>query len=373
MALWLLACGREAAAEPPVAPVSTAPVLKGKKLDRPVYAVQAPGDRQGIYVVEQAGRVFYFAGLEADASTLVVDIAPKVNTSHSEAGLLGIAFHPRFAENGTLFLSYTTGEEMRSRLSRVARRPGQTSFDTQAEAVVLEQLQPYKNHNGGHVLFGPDGLLYFGLGDGGSGGDPHDHGQNKRTWLGKLLRIDPDGTAPGKAYGIPKDNPYAEGGGAPEIYALGLRNPWRFSFDRQGGALWLADVGQNSWEEIDVVTKGDNLGWRVREGRHCFIPKDCKPAGLVEPVSEYNHERGDISVTGGYVYRGTAIPALAGHYVFGDYASGRIFTIPADKAYHEPRLLRDTDHLIASFAEGHDGELYVVDHRGGLFRLVPGR
>jgi glucose/arabinose dehydrogenase len=236
--------------------------------------------------------------------------------------------------------------------------------------------QPYANHNGGVVAFGPDGYLYIGLGDGGSGGDPHANGQKIGVLLAKVLRIDVDNTADGKEYAIPADNPFvSRAGAAPEIFALGLRNPWRFSFDRATDDLWIGDVGQASWEEIDVIragTSGQNFGWNRMEGGHCFRPSEgCDQTGLTPPVAEYPH-RPACTVIGGYVYRGSDQPALAGGYLFADYCSGTIWAIdPSTDGPTEPTVVGQTKAGITSFGEDESGELYVTDIRGGrLLRVV---
>ena len=231
------------------------------------------------------------------------------------------------------------------------------------------------NHNGGQLAFGPDGFLYLGLGDGGSGGDPHGHGQNPDVMLGKILRLDIDANA--EPYGIPAGNPFADGGGAPEAFLIGLRNPWRFSFDRETGLLWIGDVGQETAEEIDRIDPaaeaGANLGWNVMEASRCFAEPDCATDGLTLPVVEYGHDLG-CSVTGGYVYRGAAIGGLDGWYLFSDICSGTIFAAPADAdGSVEPRTLLDTELAVSSFGEGPDGELYVADLSGGtVYRIVAG-
>ncbi len=226
--------------------------------------------------------------------------------------------------------------------------------------------QPYRNHNGGMIAFGPDALLYIGMGDGGAGGDPENRAQDRKSLLGKLLRIDVDGPPP---YRIPADNPFVGQQGQPEIFALGLRNPWRFSFDRQTGELWAGDVGQNLWEEIDVIAKGKNYGWRLLEGTHCFNPaKNCQSVQqAIPPVTEYRHEQGRCSVTGGYVYRGKHVPSLEGVYVFGDYCTGEIWGY---RDGHTTQLL-DTELQISSFGEDRGGELYVIGHQGKIFQIAP--
>jgi uncharacterized repeat protein (TIGR03806 family) len=358
----------------------------------PVLMMQAPGDDSKWYVVEKRGVVKVFDNLSgASTAGNFIDLQARVNSTPSEAGLLGMAFDPNFATNGRVYLSYTanptvTGSVLESRISRFTTSGG--VLDPASEAILLTIPQPFENHNGGNIAFGPDALLYAGFGDGGSGGDPNNNAQNRSTLLGKLLRIDVSGTG---AYTIPADNPYAGGarcaagaasGAAlcPEIYAYGLRNPWRWSFDRAAPTpdLWLADVGQNAWEEVDRIQPGGNYGWRFREGAHCFNPSTNCPttangAPLIEPVAEYSHSLG-VSVTGGYVYRGAAIPSLVGRYVFGDFGSGRIFAlIPDSTGALQRQEILPSGAQISSFAQGNDGELYYLHYGNGtLFKLVPG-
>ena len=355
------------------------PAYPALTFEQPVRMVPGPSGDGGWYVLERAGRVKRFdAEPNVASARAVLDLTDRVNSDPGEAGLLGIAFHPRYPEDPRVFLSFTTGKG-RKPVSTVAALPAPpgAAWDPSALQVLWTLDQPYGNHNGGHIAFGPDGLLYAGYGDGGSAADPHDHGQNPRTWLGSLLRVDVNARSGKKAYAIPADNPFAKGGrGAPEVYAWGLRNPWTFSFDRVTGRLWLADVGQYEWEEVDVIEKGRNYGWRIREGRHCFRPKkDCPRAGLVDPVAEYDHSQGDKSITGGFVYRGERIEGLAGTYVYGDFASGRIWGIPADPpgAVEKGRLLVESGKSIPAFGEGKDGELYVLDfYDGKVFTLAAG-
>ncbi len=246
--------------------------------------------------------------------------------------------------------------------------PGGQTLDPTSEQIILSVDQPFGNHNGGGIAFGNDGYLYIGFGDGGSGGDPLGNGQNTNTLLGAFLRIDVDGSAP---YTIPPDNPFAAGGGRPEIYAYGFRNPWRWSFDRGTGDLWAGDVGQGLWEEVDRVALGGNYGWDIMEGSQCYNAASCDSAGMLPPIAEYSHAEG-CSVTGGYVYRGADIPQLEGTYVYGDYCSGRIWGVfynPAGGPFSQ--VLLDSGRVISSFAEGHDGELYLLDYtQGSIYRLV---
>ena len=354
----------------------------------PVLMLQAPANGATWYVVEQGGRVRAFDNQTAVATTRVfIDIASRVR-SGGEMGLLGMAFHPGYPADPRVYLSYTYDSgTLVSRVSEFRTLDGGATLDPASELVLLTVPQPATNHNGGNIAFGPDGYLYVGLGDGGSGGDPWGtigNGQDLRTLLGKMLRIDVGGATGSVPYRIPSGNPYAgrplcnTGTGAdscPEIYAYGFRNPWRWSFDRGSGDLWVGDVGQSTLEEIDRVVSGGNYGWRCFEGTRAFNAS-CGPnaASSRPPVAEYGRTAGQ-SVTGGYVYRGTAIPALVGRYVFGDFVTGRLWHVARDT----PPTLDVTSAAalatglsIASFAEGLDGELYVVHYGGTLHRLRAG-
>lgn len=339
--------------------------------DVPVEMVAGPAPAGGFYVLEQAGVVKRFA--EGDKTARVALAFPAASiAAGGESGLLGIAFHPRFADNGFVYLyrtapTTTAGSPFKSVLARYRSTDGGATFDLASEKVLLEIDQPFPNHNGGKLAFGPDGFLYWGLGDGGPGGDPGNRAQNKDLLLGKILRVDVDR---GDPYAIPPDNPFAGGGGRGEIFAYGLRNPWKLSFDRDG-VLWAGDVGQGKYEEIDRIVKGGNYGWRLREGKHCFDPAtNCPTDGLIDPVVEYDHGQG-VSVTGGYVYYGKAVPELFGKYLYGDYGSGRIW------ALHPPTgtvsVLNEEGERpkIGSFGQGPDGEVYVVDiAQGFIFRIA---
>lgn len=348
--------------------------------EQPLFMLQAPGDDSRWFVLEKTGRAHAFENLPgSSAASVFLDLSDVVNTA-TEGGLLGLAFAPDFAASGIAYLSYTRtppgGSGMQSVLSRFTSADGGLSLDRGSEQILLTIDQPFNNHNGGGVKFGPDGYLYLGLGDGGSGGDPQDNAQNTNNLLGTILRIDV--SAPG-GYLIPPDNPFAgnalcdNGQGAepcPEIFASGLRNPWRFSFDRDSGRLWAGDVGQGAREEINIIEPGGNYGWRFREGFACYDPpSDCPTAGLVNPVLDYPHTDGR-SVTGGYVYRGQTLPALQGRYVFGDFVSGRVWAlVHADDGAYGKAEIASTGLSIASFGEGEDGEVYLVDFAGGLYRL----
>jgi len=337
------------------------------RVEAPVWLTSPPGDPR-LFVVEQQGRIRVIR----DGHLLeqpFLDITRSVSDG-GERGLLSVAFHPDYAHNGQLFVNYTDRNgDTRIERYRVSDDPDRA--DPASAQLVLAIDQPYANHNGGLVMFGPDGKLWIGMGDGGSGGDPGDRAQNPHELLGKLLRIDVDR---GDPYGIPPDNPFADGRtGRAEIWALGLRNPWRFAFDQ--GRVYIADVGQNRWEEVDVAdarTPGLDYGWRHREGRHAF--KAGAPgvpgARRVEPALEYGHDDG-CSITGGFVYRGRAVPSLAGHYVYADYCSGwiRSFRMNGDAVTDQRTWDVPQVPSITSFGQDAHGELYVLSGHGGVYRI----
>ena len=345
----------------------------------PVVLKQGPADGARWYVGEQIGTIRVFNNDPNSSGSLpFLDITDRVNSGPNEAGLLGFAFHPGFPVTREIYVSYTTGSApLVSRISRFTLEAGADIVNPDSEEVLLEIPQPQGNHNGGDLHFGPAGYLHVALGDGGGAGDPFGNGQDTTTLLGTILRIDVDGGSP---YAIPPANPFAanpvcgtigSGSDCPEIFAWGLRNPWRFSFDRETGELWAGDVGQGSWEEINRIRAGGNYGWNEREGAHCFEPPSGCSTESADPVAEYGRNLG-ASVTGGYVYRGSGIPNLAGYYVFGDYISGNIFAVRGDS---EPtvsaEVLLDTPLNISTFAEDADGELYVVDYGPGvIYRIV---
>lgn len=291
-------------------------------------------------------------------------------------GLLGLAFHPDFRNNGYLYVNYTAGSKPETRISRFTlKQGGNGQVDPKSESVLLRFDQPYRNHNGGKVAFGPDGYLYISVGDGGSGGDPQNNSQNRSNLLGNILRIDVNSSSGSRNYSIPADNPFAGNseGYREEIYAYGLRNPWKFSFDKQTGTLWAADVGQNKLEEIDIIRNGGNYGWRVMEGTDCFKPSsNCDQSGLVLPVHEYVRSEG-VSVTGGFVYRGKQLPALQGKYIYGDYASGKIWalTVDGNGKKTDNVLLLTTGFPLATFGEDQENELLVLSYGndGKIYRL----
>lgn len=336
---------------------------------RPVAVIFNPTDTTAAFVVEQGG---FIRGLRAGkiAGKPVIDLSGVVNSSGNETGLLGMALHPDFKKNGRVFLNYTTAQRPRTVVSEFKMSTDGTLIRA-SERVVLEIAQPYSNHNGGDLKFGPDGYLYIGTGDGGSANDPQGHGQNLSSLLGKMLRIDIDKAKP---YAVPADNPkFTQANARPEVFAYGLRNPWRYSFDRATGQLWAGDVGQNAMEEIDIIEKGANYGWNRMEGTQCLRGKPCDMSGLTMPVHVYPRPDG-MSVTGGYVYRGTKIPALKGTYLFADYVSGNIWGLVRNGMNSSRSHLLETSLNISSFGEDPDGELYVVDHGGGaIYRIVKGK
>jgi len=369
--------------ERPAPAVAIVPAFGELRFERPLDAAQAPGDEADWFVVEQGGRIFR---VHATGSGWVaepwLDLREQVSRKGNEEGLLGLAFSPHFAEpghphRGAFYVDYSvkTGER-RSRLSRFFAAPGEDAVDPATEQVLLEIPEPYENHNGGGLVFGPDGLLYYSLGDGGAAGDPQGNAQNVGVLLGKILRLDVGPQPDGKPYGIPADNPLVDRAGArPEIWAYGLRNPWRFSFDRKTGELWAGDVGQNAYEFVHVVRKGGNHGWDLLEGFHRFeLPKGSEPPEpLVPPVFEYPHADG-LSITGGFVYRGRAIPALDGWYVFGDYVTRKLWAIRrAGEGQVEHMTLLPASVIMSAFAQDRDGELLLVEHlgQGKVWRLVP--
>lgn len=336
---------------------------------QPLYLTHG-GDGSGrLFVVEQAGRIWVLENGNVLAQPFL-DIEAQVGSDGNEQGLLGMVFHPDYEQNGFFYLDYTdlSGDTVVSRFQVSADA---NLADAGTEQIVMQVDQPYPNHNGGQIEFGPDGYLYVGLGDGGSQGDPHGNGQSLETLLGKILRIDVNVGSP---YAIPADNPYAGSGGRGEIWAVGFRNPWRFSFDRATGDVYIGDVGQGQWEEIDFlpggIVGGSNFGWNYFEGTHEYEGSPPAGAALLPPVAEYDHGASRCSVTGGYVYRGPALPAWQGVYIYADYCSGEIFGLVqhADGNW-ESRLLYDTSFLITSFGLDEGGEIYLVDRGGGIYQL----
>ncbi|MDQ3688831.1 MAG: PQQ-dependent sugar dehydrogenase [Chloroflexota bacterium] len=355
-------------------PPSLALETVAEGLSAPIGIASAPGG--WLLVNEQAGQVVGVHPERGDRTT-ALDIRDRV-LGEGERGLLGLVLHPDWPDDGRAFVHYSDrdGNTVLSEFRGGQEGDAAPSLDRASEMILLGVEQPFSNHNGGQLAFGPDGFLWLGLGDGGSGGDPEGNGQNPGSLLGSILRLDV--TEPG-GYAIPDDNPFADGsGGAPEVYLFGLRNPWRFSFDPETDALWIADVGQSAYEEVNrldpVADAGANLGWNVMEASHCFGDAGCSADGLVLPVAEYGRDQG-CSVTGGHVYRGSSVEGLAGWYVFSDYCEGHLFGVhfETDGSNLAPRILGETDQSISSFGTDGAGELYVTDIGGGLLsRIVAG-
>ena len=341
----------------------------------PLYLTAPPGDLTRLFIVEKAGSIRIVKNGTL-LPTAFLDISPQISNV-GEQGLLGLAFDPNYATNGRFFVHYTDSQG-NTRVSSFQVSADPDLANPGSEQIILTAVQPYANHNGGQLVFGPDGMLYLGLGDGGSGGDPQGRGQDRSDLLGSILRLDVQG---GSSYTVPPDNPFiGQAGVRPEIWSYGLRNPWRFSFDRGTGDLYIADVGESRFEEVDVPTaaagagKGANFGWNLMEGKHCFSTSPCAQTGLTLPVYEYDHGQG-CSITGGYVYRGSAIPALQGTYFFADFCQGWVRSFrSADGAATELtdwRVLQPGGS-IPSFGEDAAGELYVMSTNGGVFKIVPG-
>lgn len=355
------------------------PAFTNLRYRRPLQLAHAGDDSGRLFVVEQNGRILVF---ENDPTVsqhdVFLDIGDKVRRRHNEEGLLALAFHPDFATNRQFFIYYSASNPRRGVLSRFtanADDPNKTNPDS--EKIIFEIEQPWGNHNGCSLNFGPDGYLYFSLGDGGSANDPLNSGQDLSTLLGAILRIDVDNEEAGRAYAIPDDNPFVDRPDArDEIWAYGLRNVWRMSFDPETGDLWAGDVGQNEYEEIDLITKGGNYGWRLREGKHPFT--SGQPDGeLIDPVVEYDHSLG-LSITGGYVYRGDRYPQMQGVYLYADYVTGRIWGLRYDDGAmtaHREVLAARRRPPVASFGVDANGELYICafdrpdGYGGAIYRI----
>jgi len=352
---------------------------------RPIVLTHAGDGSDRVFVATQRGVIHVFANdQDAAESKVFLDLSKKVKYSdrQNEEGFLGLAFHPNYEKTGQLFVYYTPTN--RANVSVIERYQVSADNADQANPISAEEImtieQPYWNHNGGSIAFGPDGMLYIGLGDGGAGNDPHGNGQNSATLLGSILRIDIDHKSDGKNYAIPKDNPLVENTSAKgEIWATGVRNVWRLGFDRKTGDLWVADVGQDTWEEINIVTRGGNYGWNRREAFATFGSHGSGPSSdLIDPIWAYDHEVGK-SITGGYVYRGKRLPELEGAYLYADYITGRLWALRYDrdkKAVVSNHALQSDDQAVISFGETEDGEVYfmVVSNTGrGLYRFVPAK
>ena len=353
---------------PAPTPMVAVPAFPQLRFARPVFATHAGDGSNRVFVVEQGGRILVFANDPAASQARVfLDLTDRVTASDGELGLLGLAFAPDYAQSGRCYVDYTRQAPLQSVVAEYRVTADPDVADPASERVLLVVDQPYTNHNGGMLAFGPDDLLYVAFGDGGSGGDPLGNGQDRASLLGKLLRIDPRGGPP---YAIPPGNPFAGAGNGvrAEIWAYGLRNPWRFSFDRQTGELWLGDVGQGAREELDVITAGANLGWNVYEGTLPYRnPLSLPPASFTAPVLDYGRDQG-AAVIGGYVYRGARAPELRGSYVYGDYVSGRVWALRRDAGAVTSTEIAFVEN-VASFGEDQQGELLGVGHGGALWRF----
>jgi glucose/arabinose dehydrogenase len=348
---------------PPLAEIELATESVASGFERPIFITARPGDPR-LYVADQDGKVY---ALEGGDRTSVLDIRGLTRFA-GEQGLLGLAFHPSAPERMFVHYSDNSGDTV---IAEYGFPLAVTAADPEPVQLILEVDQPASNHNGGMIGFGPDGYFYIALGDGGGGGDPYHNGQNPHTLLGAILRIDVDGDPP---YAIPPDNPFADGvDGAAEVWVYGLRNPWRFSFD--GDDLWIGDVGQGKWEEIDLIGPDDagaNLGWNVYEGTHCYRgPAQCGAEGFTPPVHEYPHSDGHCSVTGGYVYRGSAIPDLVGTYLYSDWCTGDLMALRVDETgtVTESRVLAQTEWRLTSFGVDGDGEIYIA-REANVYKVV---
>lgn len=362
------------------AQVAIEPAFLHLRFDYPVGIEHAGDGSDRLFVVEKSGAIRVFDNNpETPSAEIFLDLRERVDDSHLEKGLLGLAFHPEYETNRFFYVNYTADEPDRTVIARFEVDPSDPDHAlSESETVILEIEQPYDTHNGGRLVFGPDGYLYVGMGDGGWAGDPEENAQDTSTLLGAVLRIDVDHPTEDRTYGIPSDNPFVGADCAPddcleEIWAYGFRNPWRFSFDPETGWMWLGDVGQEGWEEIDVVEKGGNYGWDVVEGTHCYEPASgCDTTGLTPPVWEFAHTPGN-SVTGGMVYRGSEAPELAGQYVFGNWGTGNIWTIPADDPTSGATEVLDTHLRISTFGLDEQGEIYLAHFRAGsglIYRII---
>ncbi|WP_432797980.1 PQQ-dependent sugar dehydrogenase [Poriferisphaera sp. WC338] len=349
----------------------------GIKFRKPLYLTYVPDGSGRLVVTEKKGDIFAFPNDPTVQNDQVIKIFDGESTVkrlqlENEEGLLGFAIHPDFKENGYVFMHYTAHNPRRGVIARYTADKESLVIDPKSKQVILEVKQPWGNHNGGTITFGPDGYFYIGFGDGGSSGDPRNNGQDRSTLLGSILRIDVDKQARGKQYAIPRGNPFARKRGMrPEIYAYGIRNPWRFSFDRETDDLWAGDVGQNAYEEVDVIVKGGNYGWRAREGFHAF-KNGKKTRGMIDPVWEYPRKDG-VSITGGYVYRGKKVPELEGAYVFADFATSHVWALWVNRKTGKVTKHTRLGHGYnpASFGEDAEGEVYICAYGdGGIFKFV---
>lgn len=346
------------------------------KFDDPVELTSPNDNTDRIFVIEQKGVIRVFSNKADEKNAAVfLDIVSKVE-SGGEKGLLGLAFHPDYKNNGYFYLNYTRGNPLETVIARYKVSSSNPNVaDPASEKVLLRYAQPYPNHNGGKVAFGNDGFLYIAAGDGGAGGDPGNRAQNKKEFLGKIIRIDVNKTAGSQSYAIPADNPFAgnKDGFREEIYAFGMRNPWRFSFDRTTGMLWAGDVGQNKIEEVDIIEKGGNYGWRIMEAKECY-DTNCNKTGLIDPIWSYQHGSDGNSITGGYVCRDKNLPQLSGKYIYGDYTSGKVWALTYDgKKAVKNELISQIISGLSSFGEDSKSNLYLLAYGNGKVYKIVGK
>ena len=387
--LLIAACSPTPRATPTPLPSATIPQITAEPAfpnlppntfgNRPVFLTYPPDDTNRIVVIEQDGKILIFENsVETAEANTFLNLSDRIARNGNEEGLLGLAFHPLYSSNGHFYVYYSASSPRRSVISQFTVSDDPNTADPASEKIILEVPQPHANHNGGMLAFGNDGYLYVGIGDGGSRGDPSENGQNITTLLGSIIRIAPHPSAGDLSYGIPPDNPFADSTNGPndprpEIWAYGLRNPWRFSFDRATNELWLGDVGQSAWEEIDVIEKGGNYGWNTLEATHCFNPSTgCDSTDTIPPVAEYANAGGNCSVTGGYVYRGPEYPGLAGVYIFADFCSGELWGVrtndrPASKTAQQ---IGSINQQIPSFGEDKAGNLYMLSFNAPPWRIT---
>ena len=354
-------------------PVQVIEAFPNLTFTQPLHLTHSNDGTNRIYVVQQTGIIKVFPN-DSNATTgsvqTFLDISNKISASSGEEGLLGLAFHPSYSTNGYIYIDYTAPNPLRTVISRYkVMNNNPNKIDSLSEYKILEILQPFTNHNGGTVMFGLDGYLYIGMGDGGSGGDPYNNAQNTQVLLGKMLRIDINDTTTATRYVIPNTNPFygRPDSGRAEIFAWGLRNPWKYSQDAVTGLIYVGDVGQNLWEEIDILQNGKNYGWRVLEGFACYNPStNCDTTGKTMPIKVYDHSSGNCSITGGYVYRGNRRPELAGAYIYGDYCTGIIRMLRyTNGIITADSLLFNLQHPVSSFGIDQFNELYIVGYANG--------
>ncbi len=359
---------RAAIGTPKAGAYAAEPALPQLKFGLAIGLFPIPGDDGFAYLLTKDGMIRRVSMNDGGAThDIVLDMSSRLITNPGlEEGLLGLAFAPDFATSRRIYLNYTAGPPREDTVSRFVMATSSVA-DVGSEEILLQIDDPFSNHNGGGMEFGPDGMLYIGFGDGGSGGDPNGNGQNKNVLLGKLLRIDVSGA---KGYAVPHDNPFASGGGRGEVWAYGLRNPWRFDFDAATGRLWLSDVGQGTWEEVDLIVPGGNYGWNTMEGPVCFKPNTgCNQDGLILPRASYSHDGGSCSITGGYVYHGASMPELDGWYIYGDFCSKKVWALNTADA-SDPVLLTTSGTGITAFGKDVGGEIYILGSDGAPFKLV---